>query len=217
MTQNWFFHRQRLNERMREHFNKLQWIHVHARAAHSHRNKKHSYSLQVNFNPFYGPRTPSKKRIAMKISWTCSTTKSTHLVCLCHCQPRPKKKSTVCVCFCTKHQKHVVSRHVSLLFLKFSWTMGCRGRLYHHAKFTCEWVQCFRERVIICFVRARHDFHVFNALFGGKFIYCVHSTYIISSSHSLSLYLSLDAFAHSELPAVNSKLFDATRNGTQVV
>lgn len=35
-----------------EHFNKLQWIHVDARAAHS--QPTHSYSLQVNFNPFYG-------------------------------------------------------------------------------------------------------------------------------------------------------------------
>lgn len=35
-----------------------------------------------------------------------------------------------------------------------------------------EWVQCFWVPVIICFVRERHDFHVFNGSFGK--IYLLH-------------------------------------------
>lgn len=97
----------------------------------------------------------------MKISWTCSTTKSTHIPTSEQClrmffasaSPYPKK--TCCI-----------SRHVSPLFLNFlKCEYGTRGGSEYiiiqnlHASFGRRKVQCFWERVIIYFVRARHDFN----------------------------------------------------------
>lgn len=128
---------------------------------------KENYSLQVNFEPVLQPLELHQKQAerapAMKISWTsCSATKSTHF------PPSVKNKtrnetSREFNCLRMFLHQHVVSRHVRLLFLNF-FSLNCshspgRGR-HHHPKFTSESaVFSSRERVIMCFVRARHDFN----------------------------------------------------------
>lgn len=145
---NWWFQRNDLIKSML----------LHVQCSYHFEWNSENYSLQVNFNQFYGLETPSNNKLPWKFH---EHVPPLNLRILLH-----HKKRMVCVCFCwSATEKHVVSRHVSRLFLNFWKCVGEKGVRRDTSScgiYNAREVQCFWERVIICFVRARYEFHVFN-------------------------------------------------------
>lgn len=153
ITQIAFLYQQTMSQNAwRKHFNKLHQLHVHARAAPPPVTRTIPYSLQVNFNPFYRLHQKSELRwkfhehalpLNLRISFSEHNIKKTlfsQLFAYVFAQP-----------------EHVVSHHVSRLFLKFRemwnfrWGEEQEGP-HHHAKFTSK-----RGRSSAVFLRAGYN------------------------------------------------------------
>ena len=139
---------------------------------------EHSYSLQVNFNPFYclelHQKTnmpwnfhehvpPLNLRISRAIPGKGKKNEKlaqlfAYVLFFFFYKFQPGKPSKTC---CISSRPSTVFKFFPKTWIVGLTTSSCK--IYMRKR-----VQCLWERVIICLLRASHDFHVFNGFHSGK-------------------------------------------------